>query len=51
MDYKPGFFLNGVGDHTDEQLGRNAKEYVAWIRSSAVGIREMSQPLLQELER
>lgn len=51
MEYKPGFFLNGVGDHSERQLDRNAKEYVAWTRSSAVGIRETSQPLLEELNR
>lgn len=35
MEYKPGFFLNGVGDHSDEQLDRNAKGYVAWIKYSS----------------
>lgn len=51
MDYKPGFFLNGAGEHSDEHLDRNAKEYVAWNQSSSVGIREKNHPLLEELAR
>ena len=36
MRYRDGWFLHGVGDHDDEQLGENAQAYAGWVAASGL---------------
>lgn len=36
MRYRDGWFLHGVGDHDDEQLGENAQAYARWVAASGL---------------